>query len=210
MRKHILVHLFLYTLSLSAQDKVSTPTFLDKTEFKIGYIGNFIWNNGLSLGTEYLWKEKAKIKEKKRGKKTTTHQLLLDGNLGFTNNFSTKTDAGIFTNYGVMWRRTNTKGKQITIALNPLGYYRSFLPETYEVKGDEVTKVFLPGRSYYAPSLSIGLSKLRNEKKLTGRYFNINLMYRTPYNSGTLPSISFQYGYRFKLKKKSNAKNKNQ
>jgi hypothetical protein len=88
------------------------------------------------------------------------------------------------------------------MSFNPLGYYRSFLPETYEVKGDEVTKVLFPGRSYYAPSFSIGLGKLRKGKKLTGRYFNINLMYRTPYNAGTLPSISFQYGYRFNIKKK--------
>lgn len=202
MKNYIFIFLCLSTLYLNAQDKIDTTSFLDKVEFKVGYTGNLVWNNGLSFGTEYLWKEKRKIKDKKRGQKTITHQLLFDGNLGFTNNFSTKTDAGVFTNYGLAWRRTNPKRKQISITLNPLGYYRSFLPETYEVKGDEVTKVFLPGRSYYAPSLSIGLGKLREGKKLTGRYFNINLMYRTPFNAGVLPSIFFQYGYRFKSNKK--------
>jgi hypothetical protein len=202
MKKYILVYLSILTLSLNAQDKSSPPTsFLEKTEFGIGYTGNLFWNNGLNFGAEYGWKEKVKTKGRKSKQKTITHQFLFNGNLAFTNNFSSKTDAGIFTNYGLTWRRTNTKGKQISIEFNPLGYYRSFLPETYEVNGDDVDRVFLPGRSYYAPSISIGLGKLRKDKKLTGRYFNINLMYRMPYNAGLLPSISFQYGYRFNYKK---------
>ncbi|MBL4709436.1 MAG: hypothetical protein JKY48_13445 [Flavobacteriales bacterium] len=201
MRKYFIFLVYLSSLSLSAQDTLdSIPSA--KLEFKLGYSGNFVWNNGLNFGAEYLWKEQVKRKERRGKQKTITHQFLFNGNLVFTNNFASKTDAGIFTNYGLTWRRTNTKGKQISIELNPLGYYRSFLPETYEVKGDQVKKIFLPGRSYYAPSLSIGLGKLRKGKKLTGRYFNINLMLRTPYNAGTLPSISFQYGYRFNFKKK--------
>ncbi|RKR13098.1 hypothetical protein CLV91_1812 [Maribacter vaceletii] len=205
MRNGIIIALLIYfcICTMQAQsDTDNSATFLDKTEFKVGYSGNLFWNNGLSVGAEYLWKQNTKIKEKRKGPKKITHQYLLDGNLGFTTNFATKTDTGIYTNYGLIWRRTNAKGKQISIALNPLGYYRSILPETYEVKGEQVDKVSFPGRSYYAPSLSIGLGKLRKGKKLTGRYFNVNLMFRTPYNAGTLPSISLQYGYRFNFKKK--------
>ena len=202
-RNSILAILFLLGKSICAQNVADTSTTISNNiEFNLGYTGNLFWNNGLNYGMEYAWKEYHKSKEKKGKQKNIKHQFLLNGNLGFTNNFFTKTDAGIYTNYGLIWRRTNTKGRQISISLNPLGYYRSFLPETYEVKGDEVTKVFLPGRSYYAPSISVGFGKFRKDKKLTGRYFNLNLMYRTPYNAGTVPSISFQYGYRFKLRKK--------
>ncbi len=208
---HLLIIILLFSSKAGyAQDQQNIEnqiselpvSFLDRTEFKVGYFGTIFWNNGLNIGAEYLWKEKIKIKERKRGQKTITHQFLLNGTLGFTTNFSTKTDTGLFTQYGLIWRRTNTKGKQISVELNPLGYYRSFLPETYEVNGDDVDKVFLPGRGYYAPSISIGFGKLRKGKKLSGRYFNLNLMLRTPYNAGTLPSISFEYGYRFKFKKK--------
>jgi hypothetical protein len=180
----------------------SKVSFLDRTEFKVSYSGNIFWNNGLNLGAEYLLKKYTKVKSRKRGQRTNTHQFLLNGTLGFTTNFSTKTDTGIFTNYGVTWRRTNKKGKQFNIAFNPLGYYRSFLPETYEVNGDNVDKVFLPGRGYYAPSISIGIGKQRPGKKITGRFFNVNLMLRTPYNAGTLPAINFEYGFRFNFKKK--------
>ncbi len=202
MNKCIFVFLLLLTLCINAQEQRTTLSFLDRTEFKIGYSGNVIWNNGLTFGAEYLWKEKVKIKDRKRGKRTNTHQFLFNSTLGFTTNFSSKTDTGLFTNFGLTWRRTNKKGKQFSIAFNPLGYYRSFLPETYEVKGNDVKKVFLPGRGYYAPSLSIGLGRLRKGKTLTGRYFNINFMLRTPYNTGTVPSVSLQYGFRFNFKKK--------
>ena len=67
-------------------------------------------------------------------------------------------------------------------------------------------KVFLPGRGYYAPSISVGIGKQRPGKKITGRYFNINFMLRTPYNADILPAFNFEYGYRFNFKKKRDAK----
>lgn len=179
-----------------------STSFLDKTEFKIGYTGNIFWNNGLNLGAEYLWKENLKTKTTKRGLRTNSHQWLFNGNLGVTTNFSSQTDTGIFTNFGITWRRTNKKGKQFSIEFNPLGYYRSMLPETYKVNGDDVDKVFLPGRSYYAPSVSIGIGKQRKDKIRSGSYFNINFRLRTPYNTGALPTFALQYGYRFNFKKK--------
>lgn len=180
----------------------SSESFLERTEFKIAYSGNVFWNNGLNLGMEYLLKENIKVKYRRGKQRTNSHQFLLNGNLGVTTNFSTSTDTGVFTNYGVTWRRTNKKGKQFSIEFNPLGYYHSFLPETYEVVGGNVEKVFLPGRGYYAPSISVGIGKQRPGKKITGRYFNINFMLRTPYNAGALPAFNLQYGWRFNLKKK--------
>lgn len=184
------------------QANVLPSSFLDRTEFKIGYSGNIFWSNGLNLGAEYVWKEYQKTKSTNRGLRTNTHQFLFNGNLGATTNFSSRTDTGIYTNFGISWRRTNKKGKQFSIEFNPLGYYRSFLPETYEVNGSDVDKVFLPGRGYYSPSLSIGIGKQRKDKIRSGSYFNINFRLRTPYNTGTLPSFSLQYGYRFNFKKK--------
>lgn len=194
--------LFNMTLISAQEQSTSELSFLDRTTFKAGYSGNIFWNNGLQVGAEYLWKEQVKTKDTKRGERTNTHQFLLNGNLGFSTNFASKTDTGVFTNYGLTWRRTNKKGKQFSIEVNPLGYYRSFLPETYEVNGESVDKVFLPGRGYYAPSLSIGIGKQRKGKRLSASYFNINFMYRTPYNAGTLPAVSLQYGYRFNFKKR--------
>lgn len=206
----LLLCLFQFTFFSYGQNQSKSQTtntelpesFLDRTEFKVGFVGTVFWNNGLSVGTEYLWKESEKTKTRNDKERTNIHQFLFNGNLGFVTNFSSKTDSGAYTNFGLTWRRTNKKGKQFSIELNPLGYYRSFLPETYEVNGDSVDKVFLPGRGYYAPSLSVGIGKQRKDKVRSGSYFNINYTMRTPYNSGALPTFSLQYGFRFNFKNK--------
>nr|WP_298789733.1 hypothetical protein [uncultured Allomuricauda sp.] len=206
----LLLCLFQFTFFSYGQNKSKNQTtntqlsesFLDRTEFKVGVVGTVFWSNGLSVGAEYLWKENEKTKTRNHKERTNTHQFLFNGNLGFVTNFSSKTDTGAYTNFGLTWRRTNKKGKQFNIELNPLGYYRSFLPETYEVNGDSVDKVFLPGRGYYAPSLSVGIGKQRKGKVRSGSYFNINYTMRTPYNSGALPTFSLQYGFRFNFKNK--------
>jgi hypothetical protein len=175
---------------------------LDRTEFKVGYYGNLIWNSGVNLGTEYVWKEKKKVKEKKKGQKTITHQLLLNGSLGISKNFSNQLENSFHTYYGLIWRRTGHKRWQLSVELNPLGYYRSILPETFDVEGNEVAKVKFPGRSYYAPTFALGLGRFRKGKRLSSWYLNFNVGFRTPYNAGVLPMFALQFGYRFNLSSK--------
>ena len=190
------------TMHLSAQDKTDGTSFLDKTEFKVGYYGNLSTANGFNLGAEYLWKENNKIKEKKKGQKIIKHQLLFNGSLGYSTNFTNQTDNGLHTYYGLIYRRTSPKRWQINVELNPLGYYRSFLTETFEVKRDNVSKVKLPGRDYYSPSIGFGIGRLRKGKTHSGWYLNLNYALRTPYNTGVLDIVSIQYGHRFNFKKK--------
>ena len=201
MKKFNIIFLFIAAISLQAQSQTNSSSFLDQTHFKVGYYGNLLFDNGLNLGAEYQWKEKEKVKEKRKGQKTIRHQLLFNGSLGYSTNFTNQTDNGLHTYYGLIWRRTNHKRRQINIELNPLGYYRSFLPEAFELEGNEVSKVRFPGRSYYAPSFSFGIGRLRKEKKNSGWYLNFNYSIRTPYNAGALPVFSIQYGHRFNFKK---------
>ncbi len=202
MKKYSAIFLFIYAINFHVQSQTNDHSFLNKTEFKIGYYGNLLWDNGLNLGAEYLWKEKKNIKDKKKGPKTIVHQFLFNGSLGYSTNFANQTDNGLHTYYGLIWRRTNPKRRQLHVELNPLGYYRSFLPKTFEVKGDNVSKVKFPGRSYYAPSIAVGIGRLRKEKRRSGWYLNFNCVFRTPYNAGVLPNFSIQYGHRFNFKKK--------
>lgn len=191
------------SITVKAQNSTHKSSFLDKTDFKIGYFGDIIWSNGLSAGIEYAWKEKVKIKERKNEQKTITHRVLLNGILGYTTNFSTKTENGLTTYYGIILRRVNPKGRLLNVELNPLGYYRSLLPTTYEVNGDDVSKIQFPGRGYYAPSVAIGIGKYRTEKTKTGWYLNLRGFIRTPYNAGIFSMVSLEYGYRFNFKNNS-------
>ncbi|TYA71945.1 hypothetical protein [Seonamhaeicola marinus] len=203
MKKYCVILILICTISIHAQNQTNEHSFLNKAEFKVGYYGNLLWDNGLNSGIEYLWKEKVVVKAKKKGQKIIVHQFLFNGSLGYATNFANKTDNGLHTYYGLIWRRTNPKRRQFHIEVNPLGYYRSFLKETFEVKGDNVSKVKFPGRHYYAPSMAIGIGRQRKEKRRSGWYLNFNYTLRMPYNTGVLPNFSLQYGYRFNFKNKN-------
>jgi len=203
MNKYKIIFLFICALCHQAQSQNNGSSFLEKTEFKVGYYGTILIDNGLNMGAEYLWKERNRIKEKKKGQKTITQQLLFNSSLGYSTNFTNQTDNGLATHGGLIWRRTTSKRRQLNIEINPIGYYRSFLPETFEVKDDQVSNVRFPGRGYYAPSVAVGIGKLRKDKRRSGWYLNMNMTFRTPYNAGWLPVISVQYGHRFNFKKKN-------
>lgn len=187
----------LLTVKLLAQNTTEVSSFLKRTNFKVGYFGNVSSNNGLNIGAEYLWKEKVRIRERKKGRKTTKFQLLLNGSIGFSTNFATSTQNGIFAYSGFTLRGVNTKSRNLFIELNPLGFYRSVLHKTYKVTGDKVTKVLLPGRSYYAPSVAIGIGRFRKGIKKSGWYLNLQFTLLTNYNAGFLPITSLHFGRKF-------------
>jgi hypothetical protein len=163
---------------------------------------------------EYQWKKFVKTKRKtnqktKRGKEKTkvkTREFLLRGDLGFY--WDPGSHVGLFTTYGIGYRKTGTKGFQFNLGANPLGYYRSFLPETYEVNDNgDVEKVFLPGRSYYAPSFTLGLGKKMKPDGFLGNtfsawYLNLNTILLYKYNANSLPLVFVEFGFMFNQKNK--------
>ncbi|MGB0870817.1 MAG: hypothetical protein ACPGSD_14580 [Flavobacteriales bacterium] len=197
----VFMPLFL-VIHLNVISQNTSESFLQKTEYKIGYFGNIAWDNGLSLGVEYPWIISEKVKTKRGKKKTISNALLLNGSFGYSTNFENQVDRAFSTQYGIIWRRTNTKGKQLSLELNPLGYTRTLLPETYEVVNNQVNRVSFPGRNYYSPSIALGIGKQRKNKIRSGWYFNLRYTLRTPYNAGSLPLLSFEYGYRLNFKPK--------
>lgn len=199
---HLAVILFALTVKLAAQDAAETSSLTERVDFKVGYFGNLSSNHGLNLGAEYLWKEKVKIKERRNGPKTIKHQLLLNGSLGYSTNFATQTQNGIFAYAGLTLRKVNAKSWEFSVEVNPLGVYRSVLPTTYKVVDDDVTSVSFPGRCYYAPSVAIGIGRFRKEERRSGWYLNLQYTVLTNYNTDILPIFSLHLGYKFNLSTK--------
>lgn len=189
--------LLLLSVQLRAQDVTEPSSWLERTDFKVGYFGDLISNNGINFGAEYRWKENVRIKEKRSRQKTIKRQLLLNGSLGYSTNFATQTQNGIFAYSGLILRRVNTKSRELFVELNPLGLYRSILPTTYEVVDDDVTRVSFPGRSYYAPSLAIGIGRFQRAQKRSGWYLNLQHTLLINYNTGELPITSLHFGRKF-------------
>lgn len=198
-RIHLVVILLSLTVKLVAQDPAEASSLTGRIDFKVGYFGNIFSNNGLNLGAEYLWKEKVKIRERRNGPKTIKHQLLLNGSLGYSTNFATQTQNGIFAYAGLTLRRLSAKNWALFAELNPLGVYRSILPTTYEVVDDNVTSVSFPGRSYYAPSVAIGIGRFRKAGRRSGWYLNLQYTVLTNYNTDILPIVSLHFGHKFNL-----------
>ncbi len=203
-KRILLIGLLVFiTISLSAQNDEKQSLF-NELDYGISYYGNNLWNPGLNFRAEYVFYEKikTKVKQKKRGEKlkVRTHNFLLGGNVGFY--WDPKSHVGAFNYYGITYRKTATKGFQYRVGLSPLAYYRSFLPETYEVDDNgNVKKLFLPGRNYYAPVFTLGVGKQRKEKYLNSWFLNLNVMVLMPYNTNILPLLYIEYGYTFNLKK---------
>ncbi len=165
----------------------------DKLALRVGYFGNNVWNPGMIVTPEYTLGEWAKTKKGK----TKTRQVLLNANLGFFWNPQTHTST--FTSLGVAYRKTNNKNFQSTIGLNPLGYNRTFLHETYEVSDEgTVTSKPLASRGYFAPSFIIGIGKKKAKRDW---FFNLHFMFLNNYNLGTLRLGNIEFGYRFGGKK---------
>lgn len=198
----LLVALLSSMVTLTAQNSSEAPTFRGRADFKFGYFGNLQSNHGLNLGTEYLWLEKVKMKERRNRQKTIKWQLLLNGSLGYSTNFATRTQNGIFVYSGLIVRRVNGKNWELSVELNPLGAYRSVLSDTYKVVSDDVTRVSFPGRTYYAPSVAIGTGRFRKGIKPSGWYLNLQYTLLTNYNTGVLPIVSLNFGYKFNFSKK--------
>lgn len=193
---------FLYSISCLAQQQVEKPYF-DRTDLKIGYFGNVFFNNGISIGTEFAWRERSKAKDTKKGIRTTTKQMLLNGSVGYTSGIELSTENGILVSGGLTMRRTRPGGTQYSLEVNPVGYYRSLLGETYRVDGEDIDKVALAGRSYYNPSIAFGIGRQRKYKYVSGWYVNLRLSARLPYNSSVLPYASLEFGQRINFKKRS-------
>lgn len=192
-----------YGQKIDSKKTVELPSnFHERIEFSGAYYGNMLWDPGLKFGAEYLWKEKHKEKGTKKGTKTISKQKILSGDIGFYLSYHSQVE--VFNYYGIIFRRTSSKNnRQFNFKFNPLGYYRSFLPETYEVTEGSVSNVPLAGRNYYAPSISIGTGKVRDNKMLKARFINLNFMMLMPYNNSINPMISIDFGYRFNINKRN-------
>jgi TM2 domain-containing membrane protein YozV len=165
--------------------------------FNIGYYGNNLWNPGLNAGIEQPWSFTQNTNKKQRA---YTIEKFFNADVGFFRDYSRQTP--FFTHVGINRRRNRENKIHLQMGFSPVGIYRSFLPETWEytVNGT-VEKIFLPSRWYYAPVVSMGIGRFRNNQPGTGWFVEMNLTTLIPYNTYVMPLINVKAGYRIPLKK---------
>lgn len=165
----------------------------------ISYHGNNLWNPGLNVGVEQPWLRSKKLN---RREKPLTLETYFNADLGFFTDYSRQTP--VFAHLGINKRRyrEDKGGFHFQFGFSPVGIYRSFLPETWEYTANgTVEKVFLPGRWYYAPVVSIGMGKLHKGQPGTGWFAEMNITTLMPYNTYIMPLLNIKVGYRIPMKK---------
>lgn len=177
----------------------SNFTHAQTATLNVSYHGNNLWNPGLNTGIEQPWLVSTKLNKKE---KPLVLETYFNADLGFFRDFSRQTL--LFTHVGINKRRYREEkgGFHYQFGFSPLGISRSFLPETWEyTERGTVEKVFLPGRWYYAPVLSLGMGKFRQGQPGTGWFVEANITTLMPYNTYLMPLLNIKAGYRIPVKK---------
>jgi len=187
--KIITILILFSTLQLQAQDELTTFFGEGKSTFSAAILTNGLFKNP---GVNFRYERPIRFTIKETPKRKI-RELNLNGNLGFY--WDPYTHVATYANAGVLYRKTNKRNRQWMIGINPLGYMRTFTHETYEVDDNlNVTSKKFAGRSYYAPDVILGTGKIKTDRT---RFFNLHFMFLSKYNSGTLPLINFEFGFRF-------------
>lgn len=177
---------------------------LKNAPIKLSYYSNMLINPGLSVGTEFVLKEKTTKASNKmllKGKDNLKRKAwLLHGQIGaYTHPYN---HSVVFSNYEIRYRKTNKRGRKYFVGLG-LGLERSFLPETYEVKANgDINKIPFPGHFYVGPVWSTGMHMKRkffaSQNEL---FFEIQIPFLIDYNNTVVPKINFSIGMSIHQKK---------
>lgn len=174
----------------------------------LSYLGNNMFHPGLHAELEKSWlvKHKHETRTKKKwGEYTLTKskELLPTAGLGFY--VHPRTHTAVFADVGLKFRKTRSNSYRDVMGRwylsGGVGVYRTFLPETYEIKGDDIKKVPLAGRTFLYPYLKFGREKSWRKNPNHAMFASFTFMFLQNYNNTTVPIANYQIGYRFKITK---------
>lgn len=161
----------------------------------LAYFGNNFWIPGLSIGCE---QSRTSIQKTNQRNITSTIDKLYFGDAGFFLDYMRQTS--VFVHFGIARRKYYQSGFHTYAGVSPVGVLRAFFPETWNYSpsiGGE--RVQVAGRWYYAPSVTMGVGRLRNKTPGTGWFLELNLMALMPYNRAVMPLLNAKAGYRIPL-----------
>ena len=202
MRTIVLIQFLIIYISVFSQSTDSSFVKQNKIHYSFSYFGYNLIKPGLNINISYKLtsKNSKNIITKKSGRikdKSTTQQFILGGNIGFL--WYPHSHSAVFNFYQIVYKKIKpAKNKFSTIGIGP-GVYRSIYPETYEITdNNEVRKIYFAGETYFAPVLSFGGGKNLQNKVLKSRFINTNLMFLFNYNTGVVPLLIIEIGFKIK------------
>ena len=211
MYKQLLISLLFFPVLVFGQQRVSDEAAVRDSvakiyplDFNASYFGNDIIYPGLKFGAEYIFHSHTKTKTEHKAKgdkhKLKTHQWVIMGNVGFF--WHPRNYTAFFTDFGVLYRHTGTRGFFWHMGLSPAGVMGTFLNETYEVSPDgDVTKPSLPSRWYYSPDFLAGIGHTMKNGR-SAWFMNLRFDGMIRYNTAFNTLVSLEFGFKFSMKRK--------
>lgn len=191
-----LIRNFLFVMVLSlvfsglrAQDGVP------KLTLNLSYYGNNIWNPGFNAGLDFT--HGMENGSSRKGSEYTRQKFI---NLDAAFFVDPGSHAGLLIHSGFNHRKYQEDKINLHIGGSPLGLFRTFLPESNETSSNgNDNKPSLSGRYYFAPTLSLGIGKFRNNMPGTGWFFNVDITSLLPNRDYVMFMVNTRLGLRIRL-----------
>ncbi|MFW6226665.1 MAG: hypothetical protein ACOC31_01025 [Bacteroidota bacterium] len=186
----LLIILIVGTLS------ASNPYAENQYIYAVGYHGNTLWNPGINAGVEIPRSFETTTNRKEQ---TIRKFKFWQADAGFF--ADRRTELGLYAHGGLTWRRQKSDKPYWQLGVSPVGFYRSFLPNTYEFTDeglvtDTVESLTLAGNFYFAPAFSLQTGKISSSNPLSNWFAEINIITLMPYNTYIMPLVNVKVGYR--------------
>lgn len=161
---------FIRYVSLAGVVILMNLNALTAQKIDLGYTGNNLWNPGITAGY---------------------HKPFASGVLSWALKGQTYWDPGshgaVSGMIGLRWNKKRNDISGWNVGLFPLGVYRSFLPETWEVDGvGNLTRIRGAGNVYLNPSVDLRFERSVYEKN-SSWYLGISGSLLLGYNTYLLP-----------------------
>lgn len=191
-----ILSLFVFTLIVSN----CLAQFKNLESVSISYYGEMIIHPGVKICADYNLKEWDKTKiTKKDSSKTINKSLLISPAFGFFYHKRYQTGLSIIPE--CKYKKRNKKGGFYELGIG-LGYFRSFIPNTYEVNSSGEVNKTIAGHNYFASNYFVSFGKdLSVKKNLPIAYFiKPQFIYTVPnFPSGT-GYFALELGISYSLK----------
>ncbi len=191
-----LIRKFLFAIVISfVFSGVGAQDGVPKLTLNLSYYGNNIWNPGFNAGLDFTHGVEY---GKSRNGGDYTRQKHINLDIGFFVDPGSHT--GLLIHSGFNHRKFQEGKLNLHLGGSPLGLFRTFLPESEGDAGSEESSgTSVSGRYYYAPTLSLGIGKFRNNTPGTGWFFDVDITSLIPNRNYVMFMVNTRLGLRFRL-----------
>lgn len=195
--KFLLIFIFFLCFICSPRQLLSNNPYQDRAYiYSVSYHGNTIWNPGLNAGVEI---PRAFATTTNKREQTILKYKFFQADAGFF--ADRRIEFALYANGGLTWRRQKDNKLFWQLGISPVGFYRSFLPNTYEFTDEglvtgTVERLTLAGNFYFAPAISFQTGKISSSRPISNWFAEVNLITLMPYNTYIMPLVNVKVGYR--------------